>query len=120
MYNDLIGKSYNECGKCYGLCRIVAERLGVDLPSWPEVAKAQAATEIEKAMPLFSRIEDNFRPGDLVHIENFDSEPHIGIIIEPMTMLHATKKHGCHKMRLDHPWIKNRVEGVYRYVAKPK
>jgi cell wall-associated NlpC family hydrolase len=119
VFDDLIGRPYTACGKCYGLCRIAADRMGVDLPPWPDVAQEQVGAEIEKAKQLFEPVDEPQR-GDLVHLVNFDGPPHVGIIIEPGVMLHATEKHGCHRIKLDNPWVKGRIEGVYRYVAGRK
>jgi cell wall-associated NlpC family hydrolase len=119
LFDDLIGKPYLECGKCYGLCRIAAGRMGIDLPHWQDVAQSQVAAQIEKARPLFTPVK-NPQPGDLVYVVNFGAPPHVGIVIEPNVMLQATRRHNCHRMRLDHPWIRGRIEGFYRYDADRK
>lgn len=118
MFNDLIGKTYQQCGNCYGLCRIVCSRLGIDLPIWEEFCVDQAAEQIEKYKHFFEPVIDKPIPGDLVHIINFDGPPHVGVITEPNTIMHVTSGHRVHRMSINNQWIKSRIAGIYRYVAK--
>lgn len=116
MFDDLIGRTYEQVGKCYGLCRIVCRRLGIDLPPMNDVCADQANDEIERRRHLFRPVTDG-RPGDLVHIRNFEGPAHVGVLVSASAMLQVTRGHRVHRIRLDHIWIRSRIVGVYRYAG---
>jgi len=32
-------------------------------------------------------------------------------------MLQVVNRHPVHRMKINHPWVKNRIEGFYRYAG---
>ncbi len=117
MFDDLIGKTYEQVGRCFGLCRIVCGRLGINLPDWTQVCADQAADMIERCKPGFVPVTGAVRPGDLVHIVNFDGPPHVAVVVAANTVMQVTSGHCVHRMGLDNIWIKTRIAGIYRYAA---
>lgn len=112
---DLIGKSYYDVGMCTGLARIVCKRVGVNLPDWGTLTD-DAIKDIDNRRHLFTPVyKTDVRVGDLVHIISINGGHHIGVIIDGGRIIHSTKKHGVGIISLSHPWIKNRIAGIYRY-----
>ena len=77
---------------------------------------SQPEAEIENRKGLFQAI-DTPEIGDLVHVRSMNNLHHVGVVVGKNEMLQSTKRHGVHKIRLDHPWLSNRIIGYYRYVA---
>lgn len=110
--DDLIGKPYKEKGRgaggydCYGICIEVGKRFGVEFPELKDLIKHE-----------FESI-DKPEPCALVLIQTVDTR-HVGIMIDKIFMLQIIdNKRGVHKIRVDHPWVKNRIVGYYRYVGQ--
>jgi cell wall-associated NlpC family hydrolase len=118
MWTDLIGKTHAEVGHCAGLATIACRRLGVPLPDWGDICLRHAQYEIESRKNLFTEVTGPPQPGDLVHITPFDNTHHVAVVISPTRLIQSTSTHGVHIIRIDHPWIKDRIVGVYRYAAK--
>ncbi len=116
MFDDLIGKTYEEVDRCYGLCRIVCGRLGIELPEIANIEPGQELSEIEKRMHLFRPAKDP-GPGDLVHIRSFGDQHHVGVLINQRTMLEVTKGERVAGVDIDHIRYRNRIMGIYRYVG---
>lgn len=118
MFDDLIGKSYQEVGRCYGLCRIVCSRLNIDLPPLGDFEPGTELQEIEKRVHLFGGVEaGSERPGDLIHIRGLNGEIHVGVIIKRNTLMQVVRNHRVHLMRLNDIWIRSRIVGIYRYAG---
>jgi len=111
-YDDLIGKPYKEDGRgpdgydCYGVCMEVCKRAGINLPEFNELKDSK-----------FLHI-DKPDIGDLVLIRS-TCDQHAGVMVSKSKLLqvNSTGHRGVHEMRLDHPWIKGRIIGYYRYVG---
>ena len=105
--NDLIGKPYKENGRgpdgydCYGLILTVCHRLGIDLPDRQELLK----------LP-FKKV-DIKQAGDIVFIP----PNHVAVMENKNTMLQVMDRHPVHRMKITHPWVKERIEGFYRYAG---
>ena len=110
MFDDLIGKPYKENGRgpedydCYGLVLTVCHRLGINLPDRQELLKVP-----------FEKVEIK-RPGDIVFIPG-QTSGHIGVMENHNTMLQVMDRHPVHRMKINHPWLKDRIEGFYRYAG---
>lgn len=110
MFDNLIGKSYGmdgrgpDCFDCYGLCIEVCSRLDIKLPELDKLPEAN-----------FEKVK---RPnaGDIVLMQT-SYERHVGVMIDFTNLLQVNSmgRRGVHRMRLDHPWIKDRIVGFYRY-----
>lgn len=116
MFEDLIGKTYEEVGRCYGLCQIVCGRLGIKLPEIVNVEPGQELAEIEKHMHRFKPAKDP-GPGDLAHIRSFGDQHHVGVLISRSKMLEVTKGGMVGGIDIDHPRMRSRIIGIYRYVG---
>jgi cell wall-associated NlpC family hydrolase len=110
--DDLIGKDYKEKGRgpdyydCYGLCMEVSNRFGMKLPELHDLIRHKFITL------------DKPEPGALVLIET-ENTRHIGIMIDKKSLLQVNSlgRRGVHKIRINHPWIKDRIVGYYKYVG---
>lgn len=110
MFDDLIGKPYKEHGRgldgydCYGVCMKVCERIGIKLPEVDELSSE----------PFYKPEKPQL--GDIVLI-NAGVERHVGVMLDRLQLLtvYSTGRRGVHRMRIDHPWIKDRILGIYRY-----
>jgi len=107
MFDDLIGKPYKENGRgpdgydCYGLVLTVCHRLGIDLPDRQELLKVP-----------FEKVEIK-QHGDIVFIP----PDHVGVMENKNMMLQVMIRHPVHRMKINHPWVKDRIEGFYRYAG---
>lgn len=101
---------------CYGLAMEVSKRLGKPLPEYRSLALELADHEkISNFLPRFEEVEKP-EPGDLVLIRSVEgNEYHIAVIVERGWFLHATRENNVHKVRLNHPLYRNRIEGIYRH-----
>lgn len=109
--DDLIGKPYQENGRgpgydCYGVCLEVCRRMGIKLP------------EIENLFQEPFEKVDKPQAGDLVLISTIEAR-HAGVMENETTLLQVvgTGQRGVHRMKISHPWIKDRIEGFYRYAG---
>ena len=109
MFNDLIGKLYKEngCGPnsydCYGLVEVVCHRLEIDLPSFGFLYSEAMKHKFIKVLKP--------EAGDIVFIP----PEHVGVMEDHNTMLQVMDRHPVHRMKINHPWVKDRIEGFYRY-----
>ena len=110
MFDDLIGKRYEDNGRgpngydCYGLCLEVCRRLKIRLPELDGILEHE-----------FFKIETPMA-GDLALITTVDGR-HVGVMEDNVSMMQvvSTGNRGVHRIKINHPWIKERVEGFYRY-----
>lgn len=124
-YDDLIGLPFKENGRgpdvydCYGVAIEVNRRLGKEIPDYA-ILVAQVVEviqqEVDNHKHEFMRVSKP-EPGDIVLIR---SEPgsgdHFGVIVGRSVFLHASARTGdVHRVRLDHPFYRDRIEGIYRY-----
>jgi len=109
MFDDLIGKPYKENGRgpdgydCYGLVEEISHRLGIDLPSFGFLCTEAMRYKFIKVLKP--------EAGDIVFIPS----DHVAIMENKNTMLQVMVRHPVHRMRISHPWVKDRIEGFYRY-----
>jgi cell wall-associated NlpC family hydrolase len=115
--NDLIGRSWEDVGRCWGLVREVNRRFGRELPAWDDICTDYAACEIAKRRRFFIDVSDDPRPGDVVHITADEGPPHVAAYLGGNVILNVSQKWGVHRVRLTHPQIRSRIEGIYRYVG---
>lgn len=123
-YDDLTDREYEDfCtgtdkDGCYGLVMEVCRRMGIELPDYRCLAMEISNQEkIEKYRSRFQEVEHP-EPGDLVLIRSVEgNEYHIAVVVERSWFLHATRENNVHKVRLNHPLYKSRIEGIYRHVG---
>ena len=111
-FSELIGKRYRTGGRgpdtfdCYGICIEVCKRVGIDLPELESlVGEAR----------LFKKV-DEYQPGDLVLMNA--NEHHVGVMIDSQNLIHTSSQIGSvARIKKVHPWVQERVTGVYRYAG---
>jgi len=122
--DDLMGMKFEDfCygsgdNGCYGLAMEVCKRFGTPLPEYRSLALELADHEkINNFLPRFREVKKP-DPGDLVLIRSVEgNEYHSAVIVERGWFLHATRENNVHKVRLNHPLYKSRIEGIYRHVG---
>jgi cell wall-associated NlpC family hydrolase len=110
--DDLIGKKYEKNGRgpdefdCWGVCLEVCRRIGIYLPEVEELSNEP-----------FEKV-DKPKVGDVVFIK-MTEEGHAGVMINNSSFLQviSTGNRGVHRMKINHPWVKDRIEGFYRYAG---
>ena len=111
MFDDLIGKPYKENGRgpecydCYGLVEEISHRLGIDLPSFGFLCTEAMRYKFIKVLKP--------EAGDIVFIPS----DHVAIMENHNTMLQVMDRHPVHRMKISHPWVRDRIEGFYRYAG---
>jgi len=100
----------------------VCRRLGVPLPEYRTLAlDAITGDAVNRFRPWFIETTGHPAPGDLVLIRKMDgSEYHVGVMVERGWFLQATSDHGVFRMRLNHPRVRDRIEGIYRYKGQER
>ena len=114
MFDDLIGKPYIENGRgpngydCWGVVMEIGRRIGVKLPE-VDVIGQQRFFKINKS---------ETRGGDIVLIDAANGR-HTGAMInrKKLMTVESTSKRGVHIINIEHPWIKSRIIGIYRYAG---
>lgn len=83
--SDLIPRSYQACGGCYGLARLVLARMGLDLPQ-------EQGAALEGREELGTRLADGemVRAGDVVCMVGTNVEPmHLGVALDAWRVIHV-------------------------------
>ncbi|MCF2522351.1 hypothetical protein [Bradyrhizobium sp. G127] len=110
---------------CWGLVRLVLkERAGFDLPAYAEYN----ASDLLRAAKLFAasaksdewrEVAAPYRALDCVLMTAMSGrvriEGHVGVLVTPFLLLHVWEATAAVLMPLDHPLIKTKILGVYRY-----
>jgi len=96
----------------------VCRRLGIDLPDYREMAvEISNNQKIEKYKSEFQKV-DRPRAGDLALIRSMDGKKlHVAVMIERSRFVQATREHGVCFVRLNHPLYRDRIKGIYRWIA---
>lgn len=115
---------------CWGLYRLIMrDQLGVELPEYPhEASDAKRLKTIlrERDAGAWQRIDrGSEQPFDCVlmrgqfrHDNELISRPiHMGCVTTKGTLIHTEIGSGTTIVRYDHPAIKNRIEGFFRFKA---
>ena len=128
--DDLIGIPWKEDGlvledgglNCWGLVKVVALRLGMEIPAFDEYVD-QMATQIgEQLREGFERFSGLFEPvedpeeGDLVFFEIGD-KCHIGVMLSASWFVHSRERIGVCKTRIRSLEYKPFFKGYYRWTA---
>jgi len=83
----------------------VSRRFGTELPKLRDLIKHDFVS-VEKP-----------EPGALVLIKTVDTR-HVGIMINNKSLLQIMNNgRGSHEIKINHPWIKDRIAGYYKYVG---
>lgn len=104
---------------CYGLVWLFYKNeLGIELPMFLgyEEKLESYQNKIEESRPLLNVVEvekPNTADIGLFHYRGLLS--HVGLYIEKNKILHILKKTHSVIIKIDHPTIRGRIEGWYRY-----
>jgi len=120
--SDLIGKSYDSVGGCWGLCCEIAARRGSKMPyhDTPEDLDNANALFVHIKSKRFTRIE-RATPWCLVAFKIFHDGQirwHAGTVdASGAKFVHVRKSTGVCKGRLHHPFWAESFEGFYDYTG---
>ncbi len=92
------GRTRAEGLDCWGLARLIlAERFGVDLPSYSReyrdtTDKAAVAAAVQRHLPAWTPVaEGHEREGDVVLMESAFGHLHMGVVVRPGVMIHIER-----------------------------
>lgn len=129
-WNDYVGIPYQPKGRtrdgadCWGLVRMVyADQFDTELPSLADEYEHEDDAGIAQlvAMRKESWVPvDQPRPGDVVVFRVLGQPTHVGVAAAPGTFLHSREGYASTIERLDSGAWKHRVDGFFRYEAKPQ
>jgi cell wall-associated NlpC family hydrolase len=118
--DDLIGKTFEEVGHCYGLCRLVCKRMGIEIPNYRVTDDAiRNGLEIQKAREWDQWAEiKKPQAGDVVAYRmKFGFPTHVGVMINEHEFLHALENVGVVRESILASTWKRRVVGFYRWIG---
>jgi hypothetical protein len=128
MYSDLIGIPFLNRGRdpkvgvdCWGLIMLAMDRYGVKVPDFK--VSCFATPDIHAAFLLAVggwKSAETMSEGTIVGMnmdpEMPDAVQHFGFATDTHTVLHTLKKMGSVNMRINHPFIKNKIRGFYEWI----
>lgn len=118
-----LGRSAEGCD-CWGLAWLVfACELGIELPSYAEhYSSAEEQREIAGLImaasfePTWIRVApQKARPFDIAVFRRGRWDSHIGIIVQPGTMLHMAREDCAQHARLNQGEWRTRLSGIWRH-----
>lgn len=121
-----IGIPYKERGRdftgadCWGICRMVAkDLLYIDLPEY-FYSEADLLQDAEKLIaensPRWTKVEEDFKPGDIHIFRIKGHETHCGIHLMQKEFLHSLPgRDSCIETLTDINWV-HRKTGSFRWV----
>jgi hypothetical protein len=119
-YLDLLGKEWEEVGKCYGLVRILYARRGIDLPVVEDPGDAEERNALF-LMGLADHCEPITRPEPwalvTASIGRSEFVTHIGAVLPGgRRFIHAQRSRRVTTDALNKvPW--GRIRGIYRWIG---
>lgn len=118
----LRGGSDHVGADCWGLVRLVyRERYRIELPDpgpYDDSREAMLAL-VRQEMPRWRRVEAADE-GDVALFYLAGAPVHVGVCVAPNFVLHVSSGHPSRIDRLDSPLLRGRLEGVYRWIDRPR
>ena len=124
-YIDLLGKKFKYGGRgpevydCWGLCREVYRRLGIDVPDFQS---SSDFSEIHQKILQGKELLEQLNEPEPYCMVFFTLRPpyvtHIGIVLNPPYFIHILEKSEVAVERLDSITWKKRIAGFYRWKKK--
>mgnify|MGYP003791026463 CR=1 FL=1 len=124
----LIGKAYSDMGRgpdsydCWGVCVEVGKILGIPIPDYGEYHCSESdrvfKNFLDKSVMEWDKIKGKPQPGDVLVFkqETKNSCLHFGIVVEDgRHFLQCNRDLGVHRARLNNPYFKQAVLGIYRF-----
>jgi len=120
-YAGLIGRPFEAGGRgpgydCWGLCRSVLQRNGIDVPDYPSTCDADRnASLIIAAME--SGWEECEPQAFAVALFRMDRRlgTHVGVMVDGQRFVHVIAPMGVCVERISHPLWRKRILGFYRW-----
>jgi len=102
---------------CYGLCKEVYKRIGIDLPEYDSPDSRETVDNVVQSQKgEFERLEQPQAYSFVLFSIRPPYESHIGIVLEDKKrFIHMLESTGCSIERLDGMFWKKRVRGFYRF-----
>lgn len=124
MYSDLLGKPFAWGGRgpesydCFGLCKEVFRRKGIELPDYQSNPEFQIIDErLAEGRSKYLLEIDKAENGCIVL---FKIKPpfvsHIGVMVNATQFIHITQKSSVSVERVDSLLWANKVHGFYRFI----
>lgn len=113
------------CVTCWSLiCRVYADHLGIDLPGYGEIS-AHDLVRVARKMTAGAETGPWRKVGapealDVVLMRSARGGAavcHVGVMADPLTVLHAEETTGAVLVPLTHFTIRHRIAGFRRYAA---
>jgi len=131
--NDYVGIPFQDVGRtregcdCWGLARLVyANELEIDLPSFADAYDSTSDQDRlsdllanRTAHPWWRVLPEQRAPFDLLLFREGRHDTHIGIVIEPRTMLHMARGDHAKIEAPTSPVWSSRFVAAYRHVLSP-
>lgn len=123
-YQDLIGKPFQDLGRgpdaydCWGVVLEVSKRLGNNVPDYGVSHEDQ-----DLVMGTYRAVQEDYLrlsktdellPGDILIYKRLDSGLHFGIMVDCYHFIHSSDGIGVQRNRIDHPLVRQLIEGAYR------
>lgn len=119
---DLIGAPFADGGRgpvefdCWGLACEVWRRAGVELRDYHISCEdtSRIAAQIDEDLPEWIRCAPPWPVPALV-VMRFNAQVcnHVGVHVGNGMMLHTDRRRGAHLERMDHPYWRQHIEGIY-------
>jgi len=124
LFDDLVGIKFVKGGRdvktgldCYGLCKEVYRRIGIDLPEYDSPEFRESIDEIvQNQKSRFEKLDHIQAYALVLFTIRPPYESHIGVVLEDRKrFIHIMKGSGCCIERLDGMFWKKRIRGYYRW-----
>lgn len=100
---------------CYGLCKVIGERMGLELPDYVSPEEREDTDKMvcsEKSR--FVRLDQAEPFCFVVFTIRPPYESHMGVVLEDRKrFIHTSKTTGCVIEKLDSPFWEKRIRGFY-------
>ena len=112
LFDDLIGKSFEEVGKCLGLVREVYKRRGIEIPDFNTHSIEEEHETIENEKNNYTEKIDSPEPYCIVTFKTVGPfVTHMGVVLEDCkTFIHAERKKNVAIEKLSHLLWKQKIK----------
>lgn len=117
LFNDLIGKPFEEVGKCIGLVREVYRRRGIEIPDFNYTSIEDEHLVIENEKDNLTEKIDVPEPYCIVTFRTVGPYvTHMGVVLEDCkTFIHAARNKNVCIQKLNHPFWGQRIKEFRRW-----
>jgi cell wall-associated NlpC family hydrolase len=127
MYSDLVGIRFSDRGRdpsvgvdCWGLIMLAMKKNSIDIQDFRVSCYSTVDIHGEFSLAVGGWTKtDTMEEGDVVAMAIDPNYPdvvqHFGYAVDDTRILHTMAKMGSVIMRINHPFIKHRIRGYYRW-----